>query len=353
LSLFAETTATNGYQKRTRGDILGSEHQYEVLRQRLGLQRLIGRNPAFRQIVELIVRIAGEEVSVVITGETGTGKELCARAIHYHGHRRTHPFVPVNCGAVPTEIAESELFGHVRGAFTHAHANQRGLVEQAEGGTLFLDEVDALPPQVQIKLLRFLQDREYRALGSTHIHHADVRVIAAANGNLADAVSRGKFRRDLYYRINTVAMRVPPLRERREDIELLAHHFLRKHSGSAERPARRFSDAALRALVAHDWPGNVRELEHVIERALVLATGPIVDRPLLDLPATSALPPHSFREAKARTVARFEREYVEQMLAVTGGNISRAAAAAKKNRRTFWELIRKHGIDAERFRPSG
>lgn len=318
------------------------------LKERLGLHNLIGESASFTAAVNKIPVVARCDARILISGETGTGKELCARAIHYLSPRTGGPFIPVNCGAIPQELVENELFGHERGSFTGAASAQAGLIREAEGGTLFLDEVDCLPLLAQAKLLRFLQEREYRPLGSARMRRADVRVITATNVDLAQAVSEGRVRRDFYYRLNIIPLRLPPLRERRADIGLLARHFLDRFAAEFGSGAERLSDAALGKLEAYDWPGNVRELEHVVERAVALAAGPVITGAEIDLPASAASPSRrdSFKEAKARVVAEFERQYLSELLATHQGNITRAAQAANKNRRAFWQLLRKHHIDA-------
>jgi two-component system response regulator GlrR len=323
------------------------------LKEKLGLQQLVGDSPAFQKEVKKIPLIANCGAGVLITGETGTGKELCARAIHYLSPRSARPFVPVNCGAIALELAENELFGHERGAFTGAYASQVGLIQMADTGTLFLDEIDCLAPSAQVKLLRFLQEKEYRALGSAKVCKADVRVIAATNADLQEAVKSGKLRQDLFYRLNVVPLRLPPLRERREDIPRLAQHFLSKHAAKSGRPGLRFSPDALRALAQHDWPGNVRELENAVERAVALAGGDVMTLVNLDLPSGETPAGHTtFRAAKAQIIAQFERNYLDELLLAYHGNVTKAAQAAHKNRRALSQLIRKHGINVKRFRLS-
>jgi two-component system response regulator GlrR len=322
------------------------------LKTKLDRLHLYGEAPSFVAAIEKLPLIAQCEANVLISGETGTGKELFARSIHYLSRRDKKPFVPVNCGAIPTELVENELFGHERAAYTGATGPHPGLIEEAEGGTLLLDEVDSLPLAAQVKLLRLLQEREYRALGSAKLRRADVRVLAATNGDVEDAVATGRLRRDLYYRLNVIPLRLPPLRERRQDIPLLVRHFLDRKSAETGRPPARFSAAGMQRLVDHDWPGNVRELEHVVERALVLSSG----GPWLDDPQVGPMPPiaplrQGFQKAKARAVAQFEAGYIRELLVAHAGNISRAAKAADKNRRAFFELIRKHRIDVASFRP--
>jgi len=321
------------------------------LKEKIGLRQLIGESLSFRSVVERLPAVARCDATILISGETGTGKEMCAHAIHHLGPRAGHPFVPVNCGAIPTELVENEMFGHERGAFTDAAQTRHGLICEADGGTLFLDEIDSLPTPAQVKLLRFLQEKEYRPLGSTKARKADVRVIAAGNSDLEEARRTGRLRQDLYYRLNVIPLRLPPLRERREDIPLLARHFLLKYADAFGRSSPSFSPDALESLSRYDWPGNVRELEHLIERAVALAEWPIIRGSDLDLPTRILPPPPStFREAKAQCVSQFERGYIQQLLQIHHGNIAKAAQAAKKNRRAFWELIRKHRIDTQSFK---
>ncbi|WP_457337580.1 sigma-54 interaction domain-containing protein [Rhizobacter sp. P5_C2] len=316
------------------------------------LRELVGSSPAFVKQLALLPGIAGCDAGVLILGETGSGKEIYARAIHYSSARATRPLVAVNCGAIPAELLESELFGHVRGAFTHAHTARAGLVREAQGGTLFLDEVDSLPAPAQSKLLRFLQEMEFRPVGGDTVQNADVRVIAASNQDLPGLVERGLFRRDLYFRLHVLSVTLPPLRERAEDIVTLALRFIQQCAAQNRRPTLGLSPQAMRRLLAHDWPGNVRELKHVIERAVLLADHATIQEDDLELPAHGAPldADESFRAAKSRMVDAFERCYIERLLAASGGNITQAAEMAKKNRRAFFELIRKHEICTERFR---
>ncbi|WP_286374192.1 sigma-54-dependent transcriptional regulator [Variovorax saccharolyticus] len=318
------------------------------------LRCFVGNSPNFAcQIAKLPV-FAGCNAGVLITGETGTGKEVCAQAVHYLSKRADRPWVAVNCGAIPTELVEDELFGHVRGAYTTACATRQGLVREAEGGTLFLDDIDCLPLMAQSKLLRFLQEREYRPVGSNAVQRADVRVIAASNLQLAQLVASKQFRQDLYFRLNVLSLELPPLRERtQDDIRELALHFIERSSAQFERQVTGLSLAALQRLRCHPWPGNVRELQHVMERAVLLCKGPMImasDIELGDRPAAAAPPKDSFQSAKASVVRQFERSFVEQLLAEHAGNVTHAALAAKKNRRAFFELMRKHSIEPQRFR---
>lgn len=321
------------------------------IKEQLGLKQLIGESAAFVAEVKKIQTLARCDASVLISGETGTGKELCARAIHYLSPRCAKPFLPVNCGALPASLMENELFGHERGAFTGAAASQSGLVREAEGGTLFLDEVDAIPPLAQVKLLRFIQEKEYRPLGSTKTRKADVRVIAATNADLESAVQSGQLRRDLFYRLNTIPIKLPPLRERREDIPLLARAFLSKYGVRYGNQAATISSDAMQQLLLHDWPGNVRELEHIIEQAVILSEETAIKESEILLSHPSELSGRApFKEAKAKVVEQFEKSYIQGLLVAFQGNITKAAQAANKNRRAFWQLIRKHQIDVQSFK---
>jgi DNA-binding NtrC family response regulator len=322
-----------------------------TLRDRLSLRQLVGQSPAFLAQINKISVVAKTDASVLILGETGTGKELCARAIHYLSPRARLPFVPVNCGAIPQELVENELFGHEAGAFTGAATAKPGLIREAQGGTLLLDEVDSLPLQTQAKLLRFLQEKEYRPLGSTKTLQADVRVIAASNNNLEERVRSGKLRQDLYYRLSVIPFTLPPLRERPEDILLLANHFAAKYAETFDKPVPIFSPDAQQLLLCYDWPGNVRELEHVVERAVIFTAQPTIHSCDLTLPHREGHGhQESFQEMKARAVAQFEKACIQGLLLAHQGNITKAAQAAQKNRRAFFELMRKHRIDARGLR---
>lgn len=320
------------------------------LKEKLGLKQLLGESRAFADEIKKIPPVAKCDTGVLLCGETGTGKELFARAIHYLSPRASKPFVPINCSAIPVELAESELFGHERGAFTGAVARRNGLIQAAEGGTIFLDDVDCVPLPLQSKLLRFLQEKQYRMLGSTSLCTADVRVIAATNVDLPKAIEKGQFRQDLYYRLHVIPFSLPALRDRVHDIPLLAHHFLKKYADELHKPATSFSEDAMHKLVLYPWPGNVRELENVVQGVVVLSQGPLLRACELNLPSEVDEVHESFRHAKAKVVAQFERNYIKQLLIAHGGNISRAARAAGKNRRAFWELIRRHRIDVQSFK---
>jgi len=333
------------------------EASISLLKKKLGLGHLVGESAAFLDVIEKVPLVARCDATILISGETGTGKELVARAIHYLSPRAKKPFIAVNCSAIPLELIENELFGHHSSAYTGATTPRPGLIQEAEGGTLFLDEVDSLPLLAQVKLLRFLQEKEYRPLGAGRMLQAHVRVVAAANSDLERAVEEGRMRQDLYYRLSVIPLLLPALRERREDIPLLAHHFLAKYAREMGQPILVLPSGALQTLLNHSWPGNVRELEHVVQRAVVLSQdqGAITANYVI-LPRSrrpEALPAVSgFQQAKTRAVAEFEAAYIRDLLLAHRGNISQAAKAAEKNRRAFWELIRKHGIDVQRFRPA-
>jgi two-component system response regulator GlrR len=318
------------------------------LKEKIGLKQIIGESPVLLEEVQRVPRFARCDATVLISGESGTGKEIFARAIHYLSPRADMPFVPVNCGALPEDLVESEIFGHKRGSFTGATTDQAGLIHEAEGGTLFLDEIDALSPAAQVKLLRFLQDGEYRSVGSQQIVHANIRVIAASNADLSQVVRDGKFREDLFYRLNVLALALPPLRERRGDILLLAHHILETQAVIASAPPKKLSLGALNRLHGHSWPGNVRELENVLTRAIVLCDRDTIELSDLNLPNDGmAEENQSFQTTKSRVVRRFEHDFLETILRAHQGNITHAARAAKKSRRAFWELLRKHGLLAD------
>jgi two-component system, NtrC family, response regulator GlrR len=323
----------------------------ERLKETSGLRQIIGASPAITAEILKIPFMAGCDSSVLISGETGTGKEMFARAIHYLGPRAGEPFMPVNCGAIPVELVENELFGHMRGAYTSANTSEHGLISEADGGTLFLDEIDCLPLPAQVKLLRFLQEKEYRQLGSAKTRRADVRVIAAANSSLEGAVRKGSFRSDLFYRVNIIPLGLPALRERREDIPLLAHHFVDHYSLEFNKEIDDIAPEAVQKLLLYDWPGNVRELQNVIERAVVFSSHSVLQKGDINLPhAEHAGPAFSFQEAKAKVIMQFEKNYINGLLMAHRGNITQAAQVAGKNRRAFWELIRKHEIDVRQYR---
>jgi DNA-binding NtrC family response regulator len=293
---------------------------------------LIGESEPMRQVFDSILKAAGATATVLITGESGTGKELVARAIHYRSPRAASPFVPVNCGGIPQELLESELFGHLKGAFTGAIETRAGFFQTAEGGTIFLDEISEMPLPMQVKLLRVLQDREVRMVGSTRAKTIDVRILAATNKDLAGLVEKGAFREDLFYRINVITIALPPLRSRGDDVLLLTQHFVKKFSKEFGKPVPQISERALEVLKNYPWPGNARELENIIQRLAVMTDGDIIDVP--DLPPLMRF--SALREVGLkRTLAEVEAEYIQNVLASVGGNKSRAAEILGIDRKTL------------------
>jgi DNA-binding NtrC family response regulator len=317
------------------------------------LGELIGRSPAMRDIVALIRKVANSRSSVLITGESGTGKEVVARTIHFASPRADRPFIPINCTAIPEGLLESELFGHVRGAFTGAHATKRGLFEKANGGTLFLDEIGDMGPGLQSKLLRVLQDREIRPVGGTQSVKVDVRIVAATNKDLAQEIEAGRFREDLFYRLNVIPVHIPPLRERPEDIPALVEAFLRRHDESGRRSV---SQTALERLMACPWRGNARELENAIERALALSDSDVVEADDLPLGAASesgdvAAPDESFLEDAAKrhlSLRELEERYIDEVLRATGGNKVQAARILGIDRKTLYRRAERRRAEEER-----
>ncbi|HEY7725551.1 MAG TPA: sigma-54 dependent transcriptional regulator [Anaeromyxobacteraceae bacterium] len=317
---------------------------------------LIGQSQKMKDVFQLIDAVASSSATVLVQGESGTGKELVARAIHRRSPRSDGPFVAVNCSALTETLLESELFGHAKGAFTGATADRRGLLESASGGTIFLDEVGDMPPATQVRLLRVLQEGEIKRVGDSAVRHVDVRVVAATNVDLDRARSEGRFREDLFFRLNVIAISLPPLRDRPEDVPPLAHHFLRKYGPRVGKSLEGVSGEAMEALTTHSWPGNVRELENAIERAVVLARGPEVA--LGDLPPSVAagergadVDPASLSHlplaaAKKLAVDAFERRYLANVLRRARGNVARAARAAGVERSNFRKLLKAYGVAA-------
>jgi len=318
---------------------------------------LIGSSCPFLGALDLIRKYASCEATVLLQGETGTGKELAARAIHYLSSRRHLPFVPVNCGALPENLVESEFFGHARGAFTDAREARQGLISQARGGTLFLDEIEAMTARTQVALLRFLQDQEYCPVGGATVKNADVRVIGSTNADLRALVRHGQFRSDLLFRLDVLPLHLPPLRERQGDVIALAEAFLNRLNRLSGEPAKALDPASAAVLSAYSWPGNVRELENVIQREFILASGErVIQISAVDGKLGSE---HSidcrvsgdeaFKAAKARAVAQFEKTYIVALLSRTAGNISLASRLSGKDRSDIGKLLRKYGLDRRQF----
>ena len=313
------------------------------------LSNFVGASPVFQEAIALIRRFSRSEAPVLITGETGTGKEFAAHAVHYLSNRSDSAFIPVNCGALPDALIESELFGHARGAFTDANRARPGLIREAEGGTLFLDEVEALSSRGQVTLLRFLQDSSFRSVGEGHRRYANVRVVAASNVNLRRLVDRGEFRPDLLFRLDVLSVELPSLRERLDDIVLLVPHLLAKAARSEGGEPKSVSPAALDLLCAHAWPGNVRELEHVLLRAHLLSAGEIIDTQDLlrcsnaligELGPGSRIDCNRLRQEKLRAVREVERRFVEGALTRANGNISEAARQCNMERATLSKMAK-------------
>jgi len=325
----------------------------QQLRGKYKFANIIGNSPAIQQVFTRMEKILHTDSTVLILGASGTGKELVARAIHFNGPRKEKPFVAINCGAIPAELLESELFGHVRGSFTGAIADKPGKFELAHEGTIFLDEIGSMPLQLQMKMLRVLQEQEIERVGGTRHIKLNVRVISATNTDLESQVQQGLFREDLFYRLNVIPIHLPPLRERREDVPLLARHFLRKTCAEMKRPLMTMTPAAFRALEEYGWPGNVREMENVIERTVALTDGEIIDR--CDLPPqlsgrgeSQDLVPVPVVFANGinlpETIDTIERAMIRQALGISGGVKSRAAVLLGLNRTTLVEKIKRLGL---------
>ncbi|OGR94930.1 MAG: hypothetical protein A2016_06810 [Elusimicrobia bacterium GWF2_62_30] len=331
------------------------------LEEKYSFSNIVGNSARMREVFNYISRVAKAEVTAIIQGESGTGKELVARAIHFNGARRSGPFVAIHCGGLSETMLESELFGHVKGAFTDAIKDRKGLLETADGGTVFLDEVGDMPAPLQVKLLRFIQEREIRRLGSDATTSVDVHLIAATNKDLLAEVKAGRFRNDLYYRLAVVPIQMPPLRERMEDVPLLVRHFIQKYTGAAQKDAVTVSAEAMQAIMLYSWPGNVRELENIVQHAVAFLSGgksitvEMLPQALSGAPARSAscaAADRSFREAKAQVVDSFEKAYIADLLKKTSGNITRASELAGMDRKNLQDLIKKHGLNAGDYSPT-
>ncbi len=335
---------------------LRTQHLERMLEVKERFEDLVGASPKMTEVFKLIDAVAYAPSTVLIQGESGTGKELVARALHRRSPRKDRPFVAVNCSALTETLLESELFGHVKGAFTGAVSAKRGLFQAADGGTLFLDEIGDMPPSVQVRLLRVLQEGEVRPVGANENLKVDVRVVAATNVDLQKARAAGQFREDLFYRLNVISLQLPPLRDRLEDIPPLVAHFIARYAKKSGKPVSGVSKGAMARLVAHAWPGNVRELENAIERAVVLAPGPELTEaelgPEIGVAAAggevdpSSLAHLPFYQARDLNQAAFERRYCATLLRKTQGNISRAAELAAVDRSNFRRLLKQHGIAA-------
>lgn len=326
-----------------------------------GIPSIIGASKAVREMKQLILKAANAASTVLILGETGTGKELVARALHESGSRKKGPFVAVNCAAIPETLIESELFGHEKGSFTGAHERKAGKFEAAHKGTIFLDEIGELPPAMQVKLLRVLESGAFNRVGGNAPVTADARVVCATNRDVFEMGRTGAFRRDLLYRINVIAIALPPLRERAEDIPLLAAHFLKKYSAAAGKKITRFSPAAEAALIAHYWPGNIRQLENAVERAVLHCNGNVVEAVTLDPdthaaaplpggPAVEELLGLDYAAMKQQVLDHYEKEYVAGLLRLNGGSIQKVCALSGMDRKTLYRKMKQYGLDKKDFK---
>jgi two-component system response regulator GlrR len=326
---------------------LGSASNTPSPDESIWLNGIVTRSSRMQELIAKARLIAPTEASVLILGESGSGKELLARAIHEASPRASHPFVAINCAAIPAELLESELFGHLRGSFSGATRDHPGLFAAAQGGSILLDEIGDMPLALQAKLLRVLQERHVRPVGSTHAREIDVRLISASHRNIEAAVADGSFRDDLYYRLNVVTLRLPGLAERRDDIPLLAMHFLRELATRYERQVNGFSAEAMALLVAADWPGNVRQLRNVVEQAVALATSVVVpESAVQDAIKHQSRQFTSLEEARRR----FEHDYLVQLLKITSGNVTQAARLARRNRTEFYKLLQRHKLEPSAFK---
>ncbi len=340
----------------TQRRLLEENHQLrQQLQQTYRFENIIGRSLAMTEVYEVIKKVASSEANILILGESGTGKELIARCLHANSRRAEKPFIPVDLASLPENLLESELFGHERGAFTGAHATRAGLFEAAQGGTVFLDEIGELSPNLQAKLLRVLQERQVRRVGGNRVIEVDVRVISATNRDLDAAVAKGAFREDLYYRLNVISIPLPPLRERKGDVPLIASHYLQKYAAASGKEIHGIAPAALDLLEAYHWPGNVRELQNVIERGAVLTDADQIRpqdmpdhlraHPPPEAPPPKGLPPQA---AQAPWARRLQRAYLQDLLRRHGGNISQAAKAAGVDRKTIHRLLKRHNLASPR-----
>jgi len=355
---FTDYISLAAYQSLARNHLLNQKNQLEMeLRGKYQFESIIGHHPKMVEILKLVAQVANSDATVLIQGESGAGKELIAQALHYNSHRKDKPFIPVNCGAIPEQLLESELFGHVRGAFTGAVADKVGWFDRANAGTIFLDEISDMSPALQVRLLRVLQTGEYSRVGSTEIRHCDVRVLAASSRNLLELIKTGKFREEVYYRLNVIDIHLPPLRERKSDVLLIAHHYLKFFGEKQGKTNMKLSQSAANILSGYDYPGNIRELVNIIQRAVVLSEGDLVDVRHLprnifpeSLQKDGSGKPSSFRLAKQRVLEDFERQYIIDCLRASNGNITQAAQIAGMYVKNFFVKMKGYGIDANEFK---
>lgn len=322
------------------------EHLKRQLGDQHSFRHIIGNNKRMQEIFEQISKIAKTSCTVSIYGESGTGKELIAKAIHHNSNRSKNPFIATNCGAIPESLLENELFGHIRGAYTDAHESKEGLFTQADGGTIFLDEISTTSPALQVKLLRVLQEREIKPVGSTKSIKVNVRVIVASNIDLQKVVNNGTFREDLFYRIHVVPIYIPPLRERKDDITLLATYFMTGFCKILKKDIKGFTPAAIQRMLLYDWPGNIRELQNKVEHAVIMTNKTLITPEDLFTDVNLKNTFNSYKDAKER----FEREYVESLLKISKGNVTSASKMAKRYRADIYKLIKKYNINTENYK---
>jgi two-component system response regulator GlrR len=326
------------------------ERLRHIVKERYHFDNIIASSQKMQHVLSQVAQIAAMDSTVCLYGESGTGKELMAKAIHLSSTRADGPFVAINCGAIPEGLLESELFGHVKGAFTGADSHKKGLLQLANGGTLFMDEIAELSPQLQVKLLRVFQNREFYAVGGVQPVNLDIRLVAATNRDLWKAIHEGKFREDLYYRIHVIPIFLPPLRERIEDVPLLASHFLQHFNRQMNRDIQGFAPEAMQRLMLYRWPGNVRELANVVERAVALSTNTVITSEFLFLGGGEGTPEKKKLLPLSQAKEEHERAYLIQVLTETGGNVSRAAALAGRYRAEFYKLMHKYGLEPASFK---
>ncbi|MEE9450348.1 MAG: sigma-54 dependent transcriptional regulator [Ignavibacteriaceae bacterium] len=324
-----------------------------VLKEKSLADLFVGQSVSSLNIKSKILKIAHYDVTVLLQGETGSGKELSAKLIHYLSNRSTGPFIAINCGAIPTELFENELFGHKKGAYTHADTTEKGVVQAANKGTLFFDEIESLPIHSQVKLLRFIEEKKYKPLGQSISVSSDVRIIAAANKDLNNLVKTGEFRDDLFYRLSVVNIEVSPLRNRKEDIPLLARHIVEKFSKLYSKKIIGITPEAVMYLTYYSWPGNIREMENMLQEAVILSSNNWIELDNLNFSKNngdSGFKLESFQKAKNKNIDEFERKYLKSVLKMFNGNVSKASGFAKKDRREFYRLISKYKIEPNSYR---
>ena len=355
---FADFISLAAYNALERKHLLNHVSSLESeLRSKFSFDSIIGHDPKMVEILKTVSKIANTDATVLITGESGTGKELIAHALHTHSSRNDKMFTPINCGALPENLLESEIFGHVKGAFTDASKDKQGWFEKADGGTIFLDEVSEMSPNLQVRLLRVLQSGEFSPVGTTELHYCDVRIVAATNQDLQQMVNEGKFREDLFYRLNVIDIELPPLRDRKSDIPLLCNHFLKMYVKENAKKKLTLSQSVEACLFSYDFPGNVRELENIMQRIVILAEGTMIESVHLPLKlqpdcqtADQEKNTSPFKKAKQQVVEKFERDYLINCIREADGNVSSAAQRSGIDRKNFYEKMNKYGINPQEYK---